>query len=60
MADVPSGRKVTELNLNDFTLTIGDYEVLDYFSDGSFYILNSPGVKFFKLHEKVQLLKSRD
>ncbi|SJK99463.1 uncharacterized protein ARMOST_02765 [Armillaria ostoyae] len=38
-----TGRKVTELNLNDFTLTIGDYEALDYFSDGSFYILNSPG-----------------
>ncbi|KAK0470335.1 uncharacterized protein EV420DRAFT_1634763 [Desarmillaria tabescens] len=39
-----AGRKVTELDLNDFALTIGDYEALDYFSDGSLYILNSPGV----------------
>ncbi|KAK0202309.1 beta-lactamase-like protein [Desarmillaria ectypa] len=38
-----SGRKVTELNLTDFVVTIGDYEAFDYFSDGSLYILNSPG-----------------
>ncbi|KAK0452796.1 beta-lactamase-like protein [Desarmillaria tabescens] len=38
-----AGRKVTELNLTDFEVTIGDYEAFDYFSDGSFYILNSPG-----------------
>ncbi|KAK0466689.1 beta-lactamase-like protein [Armillaria novae-zelandiae] len=37
------GRKVTELALEDFTLNIGEYEALDYFSDGSLYILNSPG-----------------
>ncbi|KAK0432638.1 hypothetical protein EV421DRAFT_1742148 [Armillaria borealis] len=35
--------KVTELSLNDFVITIGDCEALDYFSDGSLYILNSPG-----------------
>ncbi|KAK0188328.1 beta-lactamase-like protein [Armillaria mellea] len=38
-----AGRKVTELPLEDFTLNIGEYEALDYFSDGSLYILNSPG-----------------
>ncbi|KAK0209335.1 beta-lactamase-like protein [Desarmillaria ectypa] len=38
-----AGRKVTELDLNNFDLTIGDCEALDYFSDGSLYILNSPG-----------------
>ncbi|KAK0185991.1 beta-lactamase-like protein [Armillaria mellea] len=38
-----AGRKVTELDLNNFNLTIGDYEALDYFADGSLYILNSPG-----------------
>ncbi|KAG7443893.1 uncharacterized protein BT62DRAFT_1078088 [Guyanagaster necrorhizus] len=37
------GRKVTQLALDDFVLTIGDYDALDYFSDGSLYILNSPG-----------------
>ncbi|KAF9043807.1 hypothetical protein BDZ89DRAFT_1109260 [Hymenopellis radicata] len=34
-------RKVTELK--DFPLNIGGYDALDYFSDGSLYILDSPG-----------------
>ncbi|KAK0202307.1 beta-lactamase-like protein [Desarmillaria ectypa] len=37
------GRKVTQLALEDFALTIGEYETFDYFSDGSLYILNYPG-----------------
>lgn len=37
-----SGRKVTELK--DFSMKIGNYDALDYFSDGSLYILDSPGV----------------
>ncbi|KAF9038988.1 hypothetical protein BDZ89DRAFT_1061126 [Hymenopellis radicata] len=35
------GRKVTELK--HFTVDIGGYKALDYFSDGSLYILDSPG-----------------
>ncbi|KAK0452797.1 beta-lactamase-like protein [Desarmillaria tabescens] len=38
-----AGRKVTQLAVKDFALTIGEYEAFDYFSDGSLYILNSPG-----------------
>lgn len=39
---------MTELALEDFALNIGEYEALDYFSDGSLYILNSPGVSVLK------------
>ncbi|KZT21028.1 Metallo-hydrolase/oxidoreductase [Neolentinus lepideus HHB14362 ss-1] len=37
------GRKVTELNPEQFTLTIGGFKALDYFGDGSLYLLDTPG-----------------
>jgi hypothetical protein len=37
------GRKITELSFNS-TLNIGGYQAHDYFGDGSFYLLNTPGV----------------
>ncbi|KAJ7168333.1 hypothetical protein C8R43DRAFT_1060645 [Mycena crocata] len=38
-----SGRKVIELNFNDTNLSFSGLPVLDYFGDGSFYLLNTPG-----------------
>ncbi|KZT21550.1 hypothetical protein NEOLEDRAFT_1222530 [Neolentinus lepideus HHB14362 ss-1] len=37
------GRKVTELTTEDFTLSIGGFAAYDYFGDGSFYLLDTPG-----------------
>ncbi|EPQ56220.1 Metallo-hydrolase/oxidoreductase [Gloeophyllum trabeum ATCC 11539] len=37
------GRKVTELTSEDFTLTLGNFRAHDYFGDGSFYLVNTPG-----------------
>ncbi|KAH7927167.1 hypothetical protein BV22DRAFT_1032176 [Leucogyrophana mollusca] len=38
-----TGRTVTELSFESSGLSIGGYEALDYFDDGSLYILNVPG-----------------
>lgn len=44
-ADVPfSGHKVLELNFKTATLTFSGLPALDYFGDGSFYLLDTPGV----------------
>ncbi|KAL8819507.1 MAG: hypothetical protein Q9223_002071 [Gallowayella weberi] len=40
------GRKLREISF-DSDLTIGGYKALDYFGDGSFYLLDSPGVRCF-------------
>ncbi|KAL8883482.1 MAG: hypothetical protein Q9215_008207, partial [Flavoplaca cf. flavocitrina] len=37
-----AGRELRELSF-DLDLTIGGYKALDYFGDGSFYLLDSPG-----------------
>lgn len=39
-----AGRKVTELSFSHALLHIADLPALDYFGDGSFYILDTPGV----------------
>ncbi len=41
-----SGCKVTELSFSNATLHIMDLPALDYFDDGSFYVLDTPGVSF--------------
>jgi len=38
-----AGRKVTEIQMEDFDLDIGGFKAHDYFGDGSFYVLNVPG-----------------
>ncbi|KIY63628.1 hypothetical protein CYLTODRAFT_402929 [Cylindrobasidium torrendii FP15055 ss-10] len=38
-----AGRTVTELSFKDTKLKIADLEAIDYFNDGSLYILNTPG-----------------
>lgn len=42
----PSGHKVTEVSFNGTNLTFSGLPALDYFGDGSFYLLNTPGVSF--------------
>jgi len=39
-----SGREVVSLSTDSFNLTIGGFKAIDYFGDGSFYILDAPGV----------------
>jgi hypothetical protein len=39
-----AGRELVALEKPDFKLTVGGFDALDYFGDGSFYILNAPGV----------------
>jgi hypothetical protein len=39
-----SGHNVTELNFDHANLTFSGLPALDYFGDGSFYLLNTPGV----------------
>lgn len=37
------GRDVREISRGEFTLRIGQFRALDYFNDGSFYLLDVPG-----------------
>lgn len=43
-SDLPSDREVIELNDNSDWVDIGAYKGIDYFGDGSFYILEAYGV----------------
>ena len=38
------GRPIREVNFDETALKIGQFKALDYFGDGSFYLLDSPGV----------------
>ncbi|KAK3116737.1 hypothetical protein LTR53_002570 [Teratosphaeriaceae sp. CCFEE 6253] len=38
-----AGREVVELNFDGTELAIGGFKAVDYFGDGSFYLLDSPG-----------------
>jgi hypothetical protein len=38
-----SGRDIREISFEDNALTIGGFAALDYFGDGSFYLLDTPG-----------------
>ncbi|KAJ7722302.1 beta-lactamase-like protein [Mycena maculata] len=38
-----AGHKVTELDFDGTNLTLSGFPALDYFGDGSFYLLNTPG-----------------
>lgn len=41
------GRNLRQLNFDvESDLTIGGFRAVDYFKDGSFYLLESPGVSF--------------
>lgn len=42
-ADV-SGREVVEITEDKFNVDVGGFSGYDYFGDGSFYLLNAPGV----------------
>jgi glyoxylase-like metal-dependent hydrolase (beta-lactamase superfamily II) len=37
------GRTLRQIKEHEFTLTVGDLRALDYFGDGSFYLLDTPG-----------------
>lgn len=43
-ADI-AGHEVVEISRNDFDMEIGGMGAWDYFGDGSFYILDAPGVR---------------
>lgn len=38
-----TGRQVTELSFDESKISIGDFKAIDYFEDGSLYILDVPG-----------------
>jgi hypothetical protein len=40
-----AGRKVTGLEADSFNIDIGGLRAYDYFDDGSFYLLDAPGVR---------------
>jgi hypothetical protein len=39
-----SGRKLAPLNFEESSLEIGGFKARDFFEDGSFYVLDVPGV----------------
>ena len=43
------GRNVREISFASSNLRIGRFRALDYFEDGSFYLLDSPGVRSYPL-----------
>jgi hypothetical protein len=42
-----ANRTLREISKAEFNLDIAGFAVYDYFGDGSFYLINSPGVRFF-------------
>ena len=38
------GRPVRQIEFDDSSIVIGQFRATDYFGDGSFYLLDSPGV----------------
>jgi hypothetical protein len=42
-----ANRTLREISEAEFNLDIAGFAVYDYFGDGSFYLINSPGVRFF-------------
>ena len=40
------GRSLREINFDNTGLKLGQFKALDYFGDGSFYLLDCPGVSF--------------
>ncbi|KAI0098531.1 beta-lactamase-like protein [Nemania sp. FL0031] len=38
-----AGREIEELDFNNSAIKIGGFAAVDYFGDGSFYLLNTPG-----------------
>lgn len=43
-----AGRKIIQLESASFDLNIGGLDSYDYFGDGSFYLVNAPGVSVAK------------
>ena len=41
------GRAVIEIDFQDSGLRLGQFRAMDFFGDGSFYLLDSPGVSGF-------------
>lgn len=39
-----AGRDVVEISSDRFTIDVGGLKGYDYFGDGSFYLINAPGV----------------
>lgn len=46
---VLSGREVTKIDFGAANLTFSGLKAIDYFGDGSFYFVNTPGVSVFHL-----------
>jgi hypothetical protein len=42
-----AGRQLRELTLHEFTLNLAGFRAHDYYGDGSFYLLDSPGVSLY-------------
>ena len=39
------GRQIREIEFDEAGLHLGRFKALDFFEDGSFYLLDSPGVR---------------
>ncbi len=44
------GRKVVEISKESFNVDVGGMPGYDYFGDGSFYILDAPGVSILPIY----------
>jgi hypothetical protein len=44
---LPSGHSTRRLIFSNVSLTIGGFKAIDYFEDGSLYLLDVPGVRAF-------------
>lgn len=40
------GRSVREISFDDTGFILGNFRAMDFFGDGSFYLLDSPGVSY--------------
>ena len=41
------GREMREVNIESTSLRLGGFRATDFFGDGSFYLLDSPGVSIY-------------
>lgn len=48
------GREVKEIDFQTTDLRLGQFRAMDFFGDGSFYLLDAPGVSFTRLDRSVE------
>ena len=52
------GRQVRQIEFDDAGLHLGQFRAVDFFGDGSFYLLDSPGVRLLATASVLSLARA--